>query len=133
MSTERDTFKDYILQAPNFLTFFLVPVSFLSIAPALIEIAKELNTTPETMNLIFTFFPAGMVAGQLTSVFYNRRFKRSTIILTSYFLLIIINLALFFARHFAIYFILNIFFCRFTFCKMKEENYVKSYSVCKSK
>ncbi|HAX17505.1 MAG TPA: hypothetical protein DCY00_02775 [Actinobacteria bacterium] len=109
MNTERDTFKDYILQTPNFLTLFLVPVSFLSIAPALIEIARELHTTPETMNLVFTFFPAGMVAGQLTSVFYNRRFKRSLIILTSYILLILINLVLFFAQHFVIYFVLSIF------------------------
>ena len=101
MNTEKDTFKDYILQIPNFLTFFLVPISFLSIAPALIEIAKELDTTPETMNLVFTFFPAGMVAGQLTSVFYNRRFRRSLIIMTSYILLIFLNLSLFFAQHFA--------------------------------
>lgn len=109
MNTEKDTFKDYILQIPNFLTFFLVPISFLSIAPALIEIAKELDTTPETMNLVFTFFPAGMVAGQLTSVFYNRRFRRSLIIMTSYILLIFLNLSLFFAQHFAIYFVLSIF------------------------
>ncbi len=109
MDQKKDTLKEYILQIPNFLTLFLVPVSFLSIAPALIEIAADLRTSPETMNLIFTFFPAGMVAGQLTSVFYNRRFKRSVIILSSYTLLILFNLMLFFAHHFEVFFIINIF------------------------
>ena len=104
----RDTFKDYLLQIPNFFALFLVPISYLSISPALIEIGKDLNTAPGNISLIFTFFPAGIVAGQLTSVFYNRRFKRSNIILTCYILLFIINILLFFSRQLALFYVLSI-------------------------
>ncbi len=99
--------KEYLLQIPNFLTLFLIPIAFLSIGPILIEIGKEFNTTPANINLIFTFFPAGMVAGQLTSTFYNRRFKRSVIILTAYSIMIAINVYLFFSKNLYVYFILS--------------------------
>jgi fucose permease len=99
--------KEYLLQIPNFLTLFLIPIAFLSIGPILIEIGKEFNTTPENINLIFTFFPAGMVAGQLTSTFYNRRFKRSHIILTAYTIMVAINIYLFFSKNLYVYFILS--------------------------
>ena len=103
----KDTFKDYLLQIPNFFALFLVPISYLSISPALIEIGKDLNTAPGNISLIFTFFPAGIVAGQLTSVFYNRRFKRSNIILTCYVLLFVINIILFFSRQLALFYVLS--------------------------
>jgi FHS family glucose/mannose:H+ symporter-like MFS transporter len=103
----RDTFKDYLLQIPNFLAIFLVPISYLSISPALLEIGRDLGTAPGNISLIFTFFPAGIVAGQLTSVFYNRRFKRSNIILTCYVLLFIINIALFFSKQLVFFYILS--------------------------
>ncbi|MHB8276558.1 MAG: MFS transporter [Candidatus Humimicrobiaceae bacterium] len=105
----KDTFKDYILQIPNFLALFLVPITYLSITPALIEIGKNFNTAPGNISLIFTFFPAGIVAGQLTSIFYNRRFKRASIILTCYALLILLNIILFFINHLAFFYILSIF------------------------
>jgi fucose permease len=100
--------KAYLHQIPNFLTLFLVPITFLSIGPALIEIGKDFGTTPENINLIFTFFPAGMVAGQLTSTFWNRRFKRANIIIAAYSILIAINIYLFFAKNLYMYFILSI-------------------------
>jgi MFS transporter, FHS family, glucose/mannose:H+ symporter len=103
----RDTFKDYLLQIPNFFALFLVPISYLSISPALIEIGKDLHTAPGNISLIFTFFPAGIVAGQLTSVFYNRRFKRSNIILTCYVLLFVINILLFFSKQLALFYVLS--------------------------
>ena len=102
-----DSVKEYLLQTPNFLTLFLVPIAFLSIGPILIEIGKEFNTTPGNINLVFTFFPAGMVAGQLTSTFYNRRFKRSAIILTAYAIMIVINLYLFFSKNLYVFFVLS--------------------------
>jgi MFS family permease len=102
-----DSVKKYLLQIPNFLTLFLIPIAFLSIGPILIEIGKEFNTAPENINLIFTFFPAGMVAGQLTSTFYNRRFKRSFIILTAYTIMVAINVYLFFSKNLYSYFILS--------------------------
>ena len=105
----KDTFRDYILQLPNFLALFLVPITYLSITPALIEIGKNFNTAPGNISLIFTFFPAGIVAGQLTSVFYNRSFKRASIILTCYALLILLNIILFFINHLAFFYILSIF------------------------
>jgi MFS family permease len=105
----KDTFRDYILQLPNFLALFLVPITYLSITPALIEIGKDFNIAPGNVSLIFTFFPAGVVAGQLTSVFYNRRFKRASIILTCYVLLILLNTILFFINHLVFFYILSIF------------------------
>jgi len=104
----RDTFKDYLLQVPNFFALFLVPISYLSISPALIEIGKDLNTAPGNISLIFTFFPAGIVAGQLTSVFYNRRFKRSNIILTCYIALFLVNILLFFSKQLVFFYILSV-------------------------
>lgn len=109
ITTEKDTFKDYILQLPNFLAIFLVPITYLSISPALIEMGKDFHTQPTNISLIFTFFPLGIMAGQLTSVFYNRKFKRSTIILACYSLLILINLSLFFVNHLYVFYILSIF------------------------
>ncbi len=99
---------DYLSQFPNFLALFLVPITFLSIGPVLIEIGKELGTAPGNINLIFTFATAGMVAGQLTSTLYNRRIKRSVIILCAYGMLVAINIVLFFAQHIAFYFVLSI-------------------------
>jgi MFS transporter, FHS family, glucose/mannose:H+ symporter len=103
----RDTFKDYLLQVPNFLAIFLVPISYLSISPALIEIGKDLNTAPGNISLIFTFFPFGIVFGQLTSVFFNRIFKRSNIILSCYVLMFLINIALFFSKQLLFFYILS--------------------------
>ena len=100
--------KSYLHQIPNFLTLFLVPITFLSIGPALIEIGNDFGTAPENINLIFTFFPAGMVAGQLTSTFWNRRFKRANIIITAYSILVAINIYLFFARNLYMYFLLSV-------------------------
>ena len=104
----RDTFKDYLLQIPNFFAIFLVPISYLSISPALIEIGKDLNTSPGNVSLIFMFFPIGIVAGQLTSVFYNRRFKRSSIILSCYALLLVINIILFFSRQLTLFYVFSV-------------------------
>jgi len=103
-----DLIKAYLHQIPNFLTLFLVPITFLSIGPALIEMGKDFGRTPENINLIFTFFPAGMVAGQLTSTFWNRRFKRANIITSAYSILTAINIYLFFAKNLYVYFILSI-------------------------
>ncbi|MHB9129411.1 MAG: hypothetical protein ACYC3T_14570 [Candidatus Humimicrobiaceae bacterium] len=50
----RDTFKDYLLQVPNFFALFLVPISYLSISPALIEIGKDLNTATGNMSFVFS-------------------------------------------------------------------------------
>ena len=102
-----DLITAYLHQIPNFLTLFLVPITFLSIGPALIEMGNDFGTTPENINLIFTFFPAGMVAGQLTSTFWNRRFKRSSIIITAYSMMAAINIYLFFAKNLYMYFILS--------------------------
>ncbi|MCL4385385.1 MAG: MFS transporter [Cyanobacteria bacterium] len=108
INESRETFKDYLMQMPNFLTLFLVPIIFMSIGSVLIEMAKDLGTTPENINLIFTFFPIGMIAGQLTSVFYNRRFKRAVIIIIAYAFLIAINVTFFFARHISVFFTLYV-------------------------
>jgi MFS family permease len=102
----RDTFKDYLFETPNFLAIFLLPIFILTTSPILIEIANSLGVSPEDLNIIFTFFNIGIVTGQLTSVFYNIKFKRIHIILFSYSFLIVISMLLFFSKTLSLFFIL---------------------------
>lgn len=69
-----------------------------------------MNQAQSTGNIsfVFSFFPAGIVSGKLTSVFYNRRFRRSNILLTCYSLLILVNMLLFFNRHLISFYALSI-------------------------
>ncbi len=102
----RDTFKDYLCETPNFLAVFLLLIFILTTSPILIEISDSLGVSPEDLNIIFTFFNIGIVTGQLTSVFYNIKFKRIHITLFSYFLLIIVSTVLFFSKTLSLFFIL---------------------------
>ncbi len=86
---QRDRFIDYLAEIPNFFTILLFPIFFLVASPVLLEISENTGNAVGDLSLIFTFFTLGAVAGQLTSVFYNRRFKKISIILFSYLFLFI--------------------------------------------
>jgi len=56
-------------------------------SPILINISEYFSVTPESMNIITTFFLIGQVLGIITFVLLSRRFKGSKIIISTYILL----------------------------------------------
>ena len=96
---ERESFKDYLKEIPNFLTVFIVPIYFLTISPMLIEMSQSTGISEADLSLIITFFTIGLILGQLTSIFYNRVFKRLAVISAGYILIIILLLLLSFANN----------------------------------
>ena len=54
----------------------------------LVEMSKSTGYSVGDLSLIFTFFNVGIMLGQLTSIFYNRRFGKIKIILGGYFIII---------------------------------------------
>ena len=66
----------------------MVPVFFVTASHMLIEMSRTTGYSIGNLSLIFTFFNAGLIGGQLTSVFYNRKFKKVNIILAGYIIII---------------------------------------------
>ena len=91
---ERDSFKDYLLEIPNYLSIFLFPLFFLTLSPILLDISASTGIKTGDFNLVFAFFTIGSVIGQLTSILYNKRFNSLTIVLASFIVLIPVTLAL---------------------------------------
>ena len=89
-----DTFLSYLKELPNYMTIFIVTVFFVVAGPMLIEMSRTTGHSTGDLSLIFTFFSTGLVAGQLTSVFFNRKFKKITIILFGYILIIVMMVLL---------------------------------------
>ena len=83
-----DTFISYLKELPNYMTIFIVTIFFATASPMLIEMSRTTGYSIGDLSLIFTFFTVGIVTGQLTSVFFNRKFRKITIILFGYFLII---------------------------------------------
>ncbi len=81
-------FLDYLSEFPNFLSLFIFTFFRAVTSPILLEISDSFNVSPENINLIITFFSVGVALGLLTSIFYNRKFKKINIILAAYFLTI---------------------------------------------
>jgi len=75
MIKNKDSFKDYLIEFPNYLSIFIFPLYFLTLSPILLDISKSTGIETGDLNLIFTFFTIGSVIGQLTSVLYNKKFK----------------------------------------------------------
>jgi len=88
MINNKDSFKDYLIEFPNYLSIFIFPLYFLTLSPILLDISKSTGIETGDLNLIFTFFTIGSVIGQLTSVLYNKKFKSLTIIVTGFIVLI---------------------------------------------
>jgi len=50
----------------------------------LLDMSKSTGIKATDLGIVFTFFTIGAVAGQLTSVFYNRKFSKIQVIVASY-------------------------------------------------
>jgi len=105
---EKDRFIDYLAEAPNFLTIFIFSIFFNITSPILIEISKSTGITAANLSLVFTFFTVGAVIGQLTSVFFNRRFKKIYIVLAGFIIQIPLTVILSFNSNLAFFYILYV-------------------------
>ncbi|MHB1376278.1 MAG: MFS transporter [Candidatus Humimicrobiaceae bacterium] len=84
----KDRFTDYLAEIPNFLSIFIFSFFFNIASPILLEISKSTGIEKTNLSFIFTFFTIGAILGQMTSVFYNRRFRKIQIILTGFIIMI---------------------------------------------
>jgi len=91
---QKDSFKDYLQEIPNYLSIFIFPLFFLTLSPILLDISASTGIETGDFNLVFTFFTIGSVIGQLTSILYNRRFSSLAILVTSFIALIPVTLML---------------------------------------
>src|SRR5665811_79143 len=90
----KDRFIDYLAEAPNFLSAFIFSLFFNIASPLLLEISKSTGIEKTNLSFVFTFFTVGAVLGQMTSVFYNRRFKKIQILLAGLIIMIPLTVAL---------------------------------------
>jgi predicted MFS family arabinose efflux permease len=102
---QKDRFIDYLAEFPNYFTMFLIPVYFTTASTMLLEMSKYLNVGIANLNFIFTFFTLGLVAGQLTSVIYNRIFKKIIIITGAYSLIILFLIVLRFSSSLLMFYV----------------------------
>lgn|GEM_PF-804615 len=103
---EKASLGDYLKEIPNFLTVFIVPFYFLTISPMLLEMSAGTGISTGDLSLIITFFTIGIILGQLTSILFNRKLKRLTIITAGYIFIILMLLALLFTGSKIIFYIL---------------------------
>src|SRR5665811_2017544 len=90
----KDRFLDYLAQTPNFLAAFIFSLFFNIASPILLEISKTTGIEKTNLSFVFTFFTVGAVLGQMTSVFYNRRFKKIQVILSGFIIMITLTAVL---------------------------------------
>ena len=100
---------DYLIEFPNFLSLFIFSFFMMFTSPILLDISYFFNVTPGNMNLIITFFSIGVAIGLVTSVFYNRKFKKIHIVLAAYLLVIPILIGLGLTRDLVVFNILYFF------------------------
>src|SRR5450830_381891 len=105
---EKDRFIDYLAEAPNFLTVFIFSIFFNITRPILIEISNSTGITAANLSLVFTFFTVGAVIGQMTSIFFNRRFKKIYIVLAGFIIQIPLTVILSFNSNLAFFYILYV-------------------------
>jgi MFS transporter, FHS family, glucose/mannose:H+ symporter len=103
---EKASLRDYLKEIPNYLTVFIVPIYFLTISPMLLEMSAGTGISTGDLSLIITFFTIGIILGQLTSMLFNRKFNRLTIITAGYILIILLLLSLSFVSGKVIFFML---------------------------
>ena len=103
---EKDRFIDYLAEAPNFLTVFIFSIFYNVASLMLIEISKSTGIATTNLSLVFTFYTIGVAIGQLTSVIYNRKFKKIQIILAGYVLTIPIAIIISFNSNLILFYIL---------------------------
>jgi len=106
---EKDYFIDYLKEIPNYLSIFIFPIFFMTAGPMLIEMGSSIGTSPGDLSLIFTFFTTGSIVGQLTSVLYNRKFRKIWIVIGSYIIIFLLLILLSFSRNLYLLYILYLF------------------------
>ncbi|MBM3699713.1 MAG: MFS transporter [Actinobacteria bacterium] len=102
----KDNVLDYLKEMPNYLTVFIVPIYYMTISPMLIEMSKSTGITAGDLSLIVTFFTIGLITGQMTSVFFNKKFNKIKIILTGYILIFLLLIILFFNKNQFVFYML---------------------------
>lgn len=85
----RKTILNYLREVPNFLALFMYSFLVVAISNILIEISAELDINPESLNLIITFFFAGVIIGQIIYFFINYKYNKKVLFVTSMCLAII--------------------------------------------
>ncbi len=116
LKIKKFSIDDYLLEVPNFLSIFMFPVVYMLVSPILLEISSSIGTNPEDFNLIFTFFIIGSIVGQLSSIFYTSKLKKSHIIILCYifmipiifYLSIAVNLFIFYVLYFLLGYIVGL-------------------------
>ena len=106
MIEEKDRFVDYLAEIPNFFSIFIFSIFFNIASPILIEISKSTSILLTNLGFVFTFFTIGAALGMLTSVFYNRRFKKIQVIIAGYIVLIPITIVLGFSTSLILFWVL---------------------------
>ena len=109
MAEEKDRFTDYLAEIPNFLTVFIFSIFFNIASPILIEISKTTGILAANLGFIFTSFTIGAALGQLTSIFYNRRFKKIHVIISGYIVLIMLSVLIGFSKNLVLFWVLYFF------------------------
>jgi len=102
----KDNFKDYLIEIPNFLSIFMFAFFFMIASPMLIDMAVSIGINTGNLSLVFTFYTIGAVIGQLTSVLYNRKFRKLHIIIVSYIITIPLIVFLSFSNNLYLFYIL---------------------------
>ncbi len=90
----KDRFVDYLIEAPNFISVFIFSLFFNIASPILIEISRSTNVETTDLSFVFTFFTVGAALGQMTSVLYNRRFKKMQVLISGFIILLLLTVAL---------------------------------------
>ncbi len=98
--------KGYLIESPNYLSNLLFAIYFLLASPILLDISRDTGLDPGNLSLIFTLYTIGGITGQLTSVFYSRKFRRVHIIIASFIILIPITIILFFTYSLIMFYVL---------------------------
>lgn len=106
MVDEKDRFANYVAEIPNFLSVFIFSIFFNIASPILIEISKTTGILVANLGFIFTSFTIGAALGQLTSVVYNRKFKKIQVIIAGYLMLIPIAVIIGFSTNLILFWIL---------------------------
>ena len=111
---KKSLFLDYLMEVPNFLSMFTFAFFFMMASPILLDIGNFFEVSPESINLIITFFSVGVIISVITSIFLNRKFKKIHVILIAYLMAAPILVILALTKNLIIfnilYFILGYFF-----------------------
>lgn len=102
----KDRFLDYLVEIPNFLSIFIFSLFFNIASPILLEISKSTGIEKTNLSFVFTFFTTGAVLGQMTSVFYNRRFKKIQVLIAGLIILIPLTVILNFNSNLMLFYII---------------------------